>query len=208
MALLALFLVSFLAAYTYKGRLAEEPLAAVASGPLAVTENDLARTLGKSDAELTLLYYIDYDCPYCKTSLPMLKVLIEDHPEVRAIVRPFPLIELHPEAYGKAVLAECLAQAGEDFFKISETLFEMQGTSIEKIAASSLGIRDEALLKECRENTDAQTIVHSLQSAAIEAGLYTTPSIILIRDDEVLAKGNYVSKEKLTAILAPFLPVE
>ncbi|WP_346281075.1 thioredoxin domain-containing protein [Pseudonocardia sp.] len=78
---------------------------------------------GVLGAELTLLEYGDFECPYCRKAAPVIE-------EVRRRLgdrllfafRHFPLAELHPYALSAAVASEAAALKGQ-FWPMHERLF-------------------------------------------------------------------------------------
>ncbi len=161
-------------------------------------------TLGNPEAEYTLIYYLDYDCPYCATSLETGERFVTRFPTLKVLVRNNPLNTLHPEAPQKAVLVECLVMQGNDFFATAKKMFASQKYSLNNLSESPLAINKETQAS-CLENKAAQAAVLEDQLEAINLGLYTTPSALLLKDDEVLLKINAAGEKKLESTLQQFL---
>ncbi len=54
---------------------------------------------GRSDAPLTLVEFVDYQCPYCGAAHPIVKRLRKGlDMKLRFVFRNFPLTEAHPFA--------------------------------------------------------------------------------------------------------------
>ena len=80
-----------------------------------VTEQDIARVaspdgphLGNASATLTIVEFLDFDCPYSQASFAPVRELMElykDH--VYFTARDFPVVELYPEAMSAALAARC-----------------------------------------------------------------------------------------------------
>lgn len=68
---------------------------------------------GALGAELTLVEYGDFECPYCRATAPVIDE-VRDRLGDRLVFafRHFPLAELHPFALSAAVAAEAAALAG------------------------------------------------------------------------------------------------
>ncbi len=89
-----------------------------------VTEDDHVQ--GPLDAEVTLLQYGDYECPYTRMSRQSIHALQRELPEkLRFVFRHFPLEEIHAHARGAATAAEA-AEAQGQFWAMHEYLFEHQ----------------------------------------------------------------------------------
>jgi protein-disulfide isomerase len=81
---------------------------------------------GPPDAEVTLLQYGDYQCPYTRLSHHSVHTLRREYPDsLRFVFRHFPLEEIHPHARGAAAAAEA-ADAQGRFWAMHEYLFERQ----------------------------------------------------------------------------------
>jgi protein-disulfide isomerase len=79
---------------------------------------------GSTDAELQLLEYGDYQCPYCKAAFPVVKSLqAEFADDLCFAFRHFPLIEVHPYAEPAAEAAEA-AGAQNRFWVMHDLLFQ------------------------------------------------------------------------------------
>jgi len=81
---------------------------------------------GLPDAEVTLLQYGDYECPYTRLSRHSVHVLQREYADtLRFVFRHFPLEEIHPHARGAATAAEA-AEAQGQFWAMHDYLFEHQ----------------------------------------------------------------------------------
>jgi len=97
-----------------------------------VSEDDDA-FLGNKNAEVTIIEFSDYECPFClkfyTETLPLLKKDYIDTGKVKLVYRDFPL-DIHPNAQKSAEAAECVrAVAGssnEAYFKMHDIIFKNQ----------------------------------------------------------------------------------
>ena len=126
---------------------------------------------GNVDAEIILIEYSDYDCPFCTRVHPTLEAVVaESNGEVAWAYRHFPLERIHPEAKGKAVIAECLALEGgsELFWEYTDGLFN--GNPI-----------DTSIAAECIENPSKKAVgaVDADIKTAIQNGVSGTPFVIV-----------------------------
>ncbi len=81
---------------------------------------------GSSSAQVTVVEYGDYECPYCAAAQPMIK-RVQSHfgASLRLVFRHFPLTEVHPNAGPAAETAEFAAAHGS-FWPMHEALFANQ----------------------------------------------------------------------------------
>lgn len=89
-----------------------------------ISEDD--HLYGNPDAEVTVIEYSDFECPFCKTFHPIVERLVnESDGKVNWVYRHFPLESIHPNARGMALASECVAELGgnEAFWEFSNKLF-------------------------------------------------------------------------------------
>ena len=95
------------------------------SKPLSITEHDHVR--GRREAQVVLIEYGDFQCPYCARAHAALAALQRQHGERLALAfRHLPLNDLHPLAQAAAEAAEA-AGAQDRFWEMHDALFENQG---------------------------------------------------------------------------------
>jgi protein-disulfide isomerase len=79
--------------------------------------------LGAHDAQLTLVQYGDFECPYCREAAPVVKLLMTSHAgQMRYAFRHYPLEEVHPHALLAAQAAEAAGAQGK-FWPMHDLLF-------------------------------------------------------------------------------------
>jgi protein-disulfide isomerase len=93
---------------------------------LRVPVTDRDHILGPPRAELTMVEYGDYQCPYCRAA----SVVVRDVKHrfgaaLRFVFRHFPLTEIHPLALTAAEAAEAAGVQGK-FWEMHETLYANQ----------------------------------------------------------------------------------
>ena len=91
---------------------------------LPVSDRDHAQ--GPSTADVTLVEYGDYQCPYCLRAHPII-LDIQEHmgDRMRLVFRNFPLTTIHPDAQNAAEAAEAAGAQGS-FWPMHDHLFEHQ----------------------------------------------------------------------------------
>jgi protein-disulfide isomerase len=81
---------------------------------------------GPPDAEVTLLEYGDYECPYTRMARHSVHALQREFGDrLRFVFRHFPLEAIHPHARAAALAAESAAEQ-DKFWLMHEYLFEHQ----------------------------------------------------------------------------------
>jgi protein-disulfide isomerase len=68
---------------------------------------------GPQDAQVTIVEFADYECPYCASEEPILKNVLAAYPtQVKLVYKNLPL-DIHSGAKQKAVVAECMGAQGK-----------------------------------------------------------------------------------------------
>lgn len=81
---------------------------------------------GNDNADLTIVEYGDYQCPYCGAAYPVLKELMKEFKgQVKFVFRNFPLSEMHPYARPAAIAAEAADLQGK-FWEMHDVIYENQ----------------------------------------------------------------------------------
>lgn len=94
----------------------------------------LGAVLGNPEGSITLVEFTDYACGYCRRSLDDVHSLIEDNPELRVVIREYPV--LAPESVDAARMALAAAQQGK-FAAFHNAMFALGNPSEETIAAAA-----------------------------------------------------------------------
>lgn len=93
---------------------------------IEISEDDYI--LGNADAEVTLLEYGDYECPYSRMGYRFSQMLLKNYSDsLKFVFRNFPLRKKHPNAQLAAEAALC-AGAQNRFWEMHNLLFEHNRT--------------------------------------------------------------------------------
>jgi len=156
----------------------------------------LTRTLerGNVDSPVTFGEYADFQCPACKSALPLIETLFDEYGDrVRFVFRHFPLRSIHPNAQASSEAAEAAHMQGK-FFEMHNMLYENQEAwsrernprdTFEKYA-EEIGLdieqfRTDVKSKQVRDNIQAEVAM------GFRVGIGGTPTFYL--GDKVLKAG-------------------
>src|SRR5206468_5807215 len=81
---------------------------------------------GPASADVTLVEYGDFACPFCRAAYANIKELIARMPDVRFVFRANPRSHLFAEAEPAAEAAEIAAAQGK-FWEMHDRLFQTEG---------------------------------------------------------------------------------
>ena len=159
--------------------------AAGRSAPVKV-EVDGGETLGRRDAQVVIVEYSDYQCPFCQrfvaATFPELKRDYIDTGKVRYVLRDFPLDSIHPDARRAAEAAHCAGDQGRHW-EMRDALFrDIRQLQVEHLTqrARALGL-DEARFTACLANGHHAARVNDGVVSGRALGVTATPSFFIGR---------------------------
>jgi protein-disulfide isomerase len=167
-------------------------------GQTAFFDPAVAFVTGPADAKTSLVEFYDYDCPYCRASLPAVKKFYEAHKnDTRFSFIEFPIKQLHGESAVQAARASLAARRQPDhYMDFHFALLGQEGAITDQIIFAEATKAGMDLNKLKADMTDP-AIEKSLQSSialAHKAGVDGTPTFVLngkfhpgAMDEETLA---------------------
>ncbi len=152
--------------------------------------------LGNPDGAITLVEFSDYACGYCRQSLDDVKRLIAANPDLRVVIREYPILSAGSADAARMALAA--AQQGR-YQQFHDAMFAADGLSPENIeqAARESGVD----IERARAAIDAGNYEGQLQNNVFLArnmGVSGTPAWVV--GDQVLSGA--VGVETLGAAVA------
>jgi len=165
------------------GTTTTQPSAPTAAGKVAVVD-DSDHIRGDANAELTIIEYSDFQCPFCARFHPTMQQVMDEYDgQVRWVYRHFPL-SFHPNAAPAAEASECASEQGK-FWEFADALVENQdllSDSYYSKLAGELGL-DVNKFNDCLESDRGLTIVQNDEAEGASAGVTGTPGSFLIDKD-------------------------
>ncbi len=135
---------------------------------------------GPVDAEVTLVEYLDYQCPFCGKATGATRQVREHFGDrLRYVVRHLPL-DVHEHAELAALAVEAAGLQGK-FWEMHDTLFAHQDElELEDLAgyAAHLGLDVEQFLRDLQEDALARRVADDKASAG-ESGARATPTFFV-----------------------------
>ncbi len=157
--------------------------------------------LGNPDGKVTLVEFFDYNCTYCRRAEADMKKLVETDPNLRLVLKQFPV--LGPGSVEAAKVAVALHMtAPEKYGDFHDAMLSEPGqTNGDKAlaVAASLGIDVEALKAKIDSDEVKQTINESYDLAG-KLNLTGTPSYVTHKEVIVGAVGYDTLKAKVDAL--------
>jgi protein-disulfide isomerase len=161
----------------YKAKISLKEPAPVAQKISA--DDDPAR--GAATAPVTIVMFTDFQCPACAATHPVLEKVIAGYGnKVRFVVRDFPLVNIHKDAFLAAQAANA-ARAQGKFFEYAEVLYRNQAAldagSLKKYAAD-LGLNARQFELDLQSGKYADEVRRDMADGAAY-GITGTPAIFV-----------------------------
>lgn len=93
-------------------------------------------TIGPADAKVSIVEFMDYNCPYCRKIHPLLLAYLKQHPDTRIIVKD--IATFGKDSVGVAHVVLAAAKQGK-FLELHEKLMSHKGTATEAVALEIAG---------------------------------------------------------------------
>ncbi len=158
---------------------------------LAVEENrDLIYTaegavvVGNPNGDVTLVEMYDYNCGYCRSTMPDLVALVNEDPKLKLVLRQFPI--LSQGSVDAAKVGVLVAKAGVDYWAFHKAMFTSRGQIDGESAlrqATTLGLDPESLRTKLAD-PEVGTALDNSYELAQKLQITGTPTFII--GDEVI----------------------
>jgi len=152
-------------------------------------------TLGNENAEITIIEYSDFQCPYCAAAESTIKRLQKDYPgKIKLVYKNFPL-GFHGEAFSAAEAGLCAHEQSNDYFwQLHDLMFaDPKGLKRAglKSKATKLGL-DAAKFEQCMDSKKYFSQVNRDIAEGQRFGVNSTPIFFI---NGIVVRGNKDYKE-------------
>lgn len=137
-------------------------------------------TVGPADAEVTIVEFFDYQCPYCRVVSEFIGEVQANDPRVRIVFKEWPILGSASEFAARAALA---AERQGQYLRFHETLMRTRGIPNEALirnVASKVAIDPDRLLIELK-SAKFDGVIRRNNQLAKQLGLIGTPSFVVGR---------------------------
>jgi protein-disulfide isomerase len=139
-----------------------------------------APVTGPADAQLTIVEFSDFQCPYCAAAVPQIRAVLKAYSsQVKLIFKQFPLEE-HPQA-DLAATAAVAAQKQGKFWPMHDTLFAHSNDLSRKSIlgfAKDIGLNTDKLEADMDTTEVRQTVERDVQDGN-NADVQGTPTLFI-----------------------------
>jgi len=154
--------------------------------------------VGNPDGEVTIVEFYDYNCGFCKRAQSDMQALIKDDPNVRFVLKEFPILGADSQK-AHIVSQAFLKLMPEKYGEFHNQLLGAQGRATEASAialALSLGA-DEARLREAMKDPAIGQTFEQTFDLANRLSITGTPSYVVGKEVIFGALGRDVLAEKI-----------
>lgn len=153
---------------------------------------------GNPDGKYTLVEFFDYNCGYCKRALGDMLEMTKANPEVRFVLKEFPI--LGPDSQRAHIVGQAFQHLMPDQYgEFHVRLMSAAGRATEESAikvALSLGA-DEAALREEMKDPRIADVFNRTYEIANQLGITGTPSYVVGEEVVFGALGRDVLEQKI-----------
>ncbi len=168
----------------------------VLAGPI-ISENDPA--LGDFEAPITLVYFSDFECSFCKEQeLIFKKVLAEYRDKIMFVWKDYPTRNINSASFGASLAGRCAEEQGK-FWEMHDGLFENNGNLDRQVfmsIASDLDL-DLGKFETCFDEKKYKSQIKKNIAEANVLGITGIP-FTYVNDQEIMGG---VSEEELRRII-------
>jgi len=156
-----------------------------------------APVLGNPDGDVTIVEFFDYNCPYCRRVAPELEALMAADPNIRIVMREWPILGAGSVVASRVALA---ARKQGKYAEFHAAMMVIRGRAEE---ASAMKVaRDLGLdIKQLKADMQAANIDEHLATTtalAAQLNFNGTPSFVI---GDAMVPG-FIDLEQLTSLVA------
>lgn len=173
---------------------------------IATASDDLFRdpsdpVLGNPAGDVTIVEFFDYNCGFCRRAMEDMNALIETDPNLRFVLKEFPILGEDSQAAHMVALAfnRLMPQSYGEFH---EQLMNVDGRANEQSAiriAVALGADEDALRQEMANPANARS-VETTYLLAEALGITGTPSYVVGNQMVPGALGEQTLRDKIAEV--------
>lgn len=144
----------------------------------ALFNDDKAPFVGKKDAKIVVVEFFDYNCGYCKRSLPDVQKLVEEDKDVKVIFKDFPILGPTSETGARWALA---AHKQGKYFDFHQKLMAHTGAIDEDVLrgiAKEVGMDVDQAAKDA-QGTEITMQIEKDRNLGSSIGISGTPAFLV-----------------------------
>ena len=153
--------------------------------------------MGNAHGTITLYEFSDYNCGYCKRVFEPIQQLVRDNPDVRLVIKEFPILSHSSLVAAKAAIAaEMQGKFGDYHIAMMTYRGQITDAVVMRMAAQA-GV-DIEQLKSDMESSKTMAIIQRTREAAAALEINGTPGLVV--GDTVVPGA--IGLDELTKLIA------
>ena len=153
--------------------------------------------MGNPNGTITLYEFSDYNCGYCKRVFEPIQQLVRDNPDVRLVIKEFPILSQSSLVAAKAAIAaEMQGKFGDYHIAMMTYRGQITDAVVMRMAAQA-GV-DIEQLKSDMESSKTMAIIQRTREAAAALEINGTPGLVV--GDTVVPGA--IGLDELTKLIA------
>ena len=136
---------------------------------------------GNPDGTINIVEFSDYKCGYCKRAYPEILQLIEDNPDIRLVLKEYPILGAESVLASRAALAVLTNEGDEVYELFHDALMRENGPLTElslPLIAESVGA-DSAKMLEVMNSALITQMIQSNRSLGQQMQISGTPTFVI-----------------------------
>lgn len=143
----------------------------------AQLENDPRDVVVNPNGKITLVEFFDYRCGYCKLAAPEVAKIVQDNPDIRFVMKQFPIFGAESDTAAKIALTPQGRAKGLALYKTLFSEKALEDSILDK-DLRSLGI-DPAAARKAAENPAIERQLLDTRALAQNLKIEGTPAFII-----------------------------
>lgn len=160
----------------------EAPVAAVRERQEQILRSPHQVVLGNPNGKVTMVEFFDYNCGFCKRALADMQTLLKDDPELRIVLKEFPILGPGSlEAAQVAVAVRMQDPAGRKYLAFHQALLQQRGAVDRKAAlaaAKDAGLDVDRIARDL-DDPEVQITIAETHMLARDLGINGTPAYVI-----------------------------
>ncbi|NOR63590.1 MAG: thioredoxin domain-containing protein [Rhodobacteraceae bacterium] len=136
---------------------------------------------GNPDGTIEIVEFSDYKCGYCKRAYPELLQLVEDNPDIRMVVKEYPILGAESILASRAAIAVQITEGDEAYEVFHDALMRENGPLTElslPLIAERLGL-DSAAMVEVMNTALVTQIIQTNRTLGQQMQVSGTPTYVI-----------------------------
>jgi len=136
---------------------------------------------GNPDGSIEIVEFSDYKCGYCKRAYPELLQLVENNPDIRMVVKEYPILGAESVLAARAAIAVLVSEGDEAYARFHDTLMRESGPLTElslPLIAEGLGL-DSAKMVETMNSPLVTQMIQSNRTLGQQMQISGTPTYVI-----------------------------